>query len=379
MRNNVIFEITKDHLEVGLRNLPVGYSPTSLIDGTKGLFYVGRSCLEVSNWAPLKVIYLLIYGREPSETELSLFEENIMARSALSQNLLSSLLNSCRELDPLQLFSYVLHLLGLFEKREHIEEALLDLIAKIPILCSHIINFHANLEISKCEGGFLKNFVSGLNLQIPNRDLFYETLILIFILYLDQGGGSNETFAARVAFSAQVDIYSALSISINSLMSNLTGKASLHSYRFLKKIQEKYAIGSLEQIIENAVLHHISENKILYGFGHTIFKMEDPRAAIMFDFAKKRFAEHPLVSIAFYLRVIGKKLLIQKTKITNPNMNLDGILGPILEASGFKYEIYFPLLIALSRSIGVAIQLFHESKKKKKKMIEPHYIYRAIL
>ena len=58
MTKEVIFEVTKDHLETGMRNIPVGYCSSSYIDANKGLFYAGRPLKEVVLWEPTKVIYL---------------------------------------------------------------------------------------------------------------------------------------------------------------------------------------------------------------------------------------------------------------------------------------------------------------------------------
>ena len=59
---DVLFEITKDQLETGLRGVPVGYCTTSTVDPMKGLFYAGRPVTELSAWRPEEVIYLIMFG-----------------------------------------------------------------------------------------------------------------------------------------------------------------------------------------------------------------------------------------------------------------------------------------------------------------------------
>ena len=55
----VIFEVTKDHLETGMRGYPVGYCQTSTVDPVKGLFYSGIPIPQLIDWTPEKVIFLL--------------------------------------------------------------------------------------------------------------------------------------------------------------------------------------------------------------------------------------------------------------------------------------------------------------------------------
>ena len=58
MKPDVLFEITQEHLDTGLRGFPVGYCPTSYVDPQKGLFYCGKSIAELAYKEPKEVIYL---------------------------------------------------------------------------------------------------------------------------------------------------------------------------------------------------------------------------------------------------------------------------------------------------------------------------------
>lgn len=55
MSKDVIFEITKDHLETGMRNIPVGYCASSYMDSNKGLFYSGLPIKELESFLLVKV------------------------------------------------------------------------------------------------------------------------------------------------------------------------------------------------------------------------------------------------------------------------------------------------------------------------------------
>ena len=64
MTEEVLFQITKEHLDTGLRGFPVGYCTTSTVDPQKGLFYGTYPVSEVDEWEPEKVIFLLYAGHE---------------------------------------------------------------------------------------------------------------------------------------------------------------------------------------------------------------------------------------------------------------------------------------------------------------------------
>jgi len=80
----VLFEVTKDQLERGMRGFPVGYCTTSSVDPEKGLFYVGRPVSELSSWNPENVIYLLYHGEEGTPEQVKNFAEELMKRSECS-------------------------------------------------------------------------------------------------------------------------------------------------------------------------------------------------------------------------------------------------------------------------------------------------------
>lgn len=380
MSDEIIFEITKDHLETGLRNIPLGYSSSSYMDPKKGLFYAGHPLKDLILWEPGGVIYLLLYGSIPSEVDLKVFEEKLATRAFISEKVLDCIKNLPKSMEPLDILSASMLFLTTFEKENDFEKDCLNIIARLPLLCSYIINYHAEAEnnLKSYNGPYLTNFVYNLNLKSLNKEFFHEVLKVISILYFDHGGGSFETFIAKVISSGKVDLYSSLIGAISGLKSDYNGKASVQAFKFIKKLSDKYGESFSDRLIEEEIENYLKENKKLFGFGHSVFQIEDPRASIMFDYAKKRFAESRFVTLSFYLRSIGKRVLSEKTRIKNPNMNIDGVTGAVLAASGFAYPDYFPVIISMSRLVGVAIQLYHESIGKPKKMMNPHYIYRAI-
>ena len=102
--SEVLFEVTNDSLETGLRGYPVGYCTTSTVDPIKGLFYAGHPLSEMSHWEPEQVIYLLFHGKEGSAAEVQGFSSALRSRSACSPELIRYIRQLPRESHPMKLF-----------------------------------------------------------------------------------------------------------------------------------------------------------------------------------------------------------------------------------------------------------------------------------
>jgi citrate synthase len=378
MRNQVIYEMTKEHLETGLRDIPVGYCPTSFVDKEKGVFYVGRHILQLATLEPKDVIYLLINGVEGTKEEVEAFEKDISNRSFISDEVRKNIRSLPKNLDPMQMLAISLIFLG-EEKTEDDFGNCLNIIAKIPILVAEIINYHANwdkIEKSSESYEYMSNFLDLLSCPNLNREKFLKILKLINVLHYDHGGGSIEAFVSKCVLSTDQDFFSSLSAGIQAFGGNLNSKASIHSYNFLKDLVEKDETITNENI-EKSIYENIANNKRIYGFGHPSLKEEDPRATVLYQFLQDNYPLQSLTQPALMLRHIAKNVLMKKNNISNPNANIDSIAGVALAVEGFEYPQYFPIIQAMSRIVGITIQLYYEKKDKKRMpVISPYYFYR---
>ena len=92
MNKDVLFEITKDKLETGMRGFPVGYCPTSTVDPQKGLFYMGHPVAELAGWRPEEVIYLLMHGKAGSSFEVKAYFSKLAPHSSLKKETVQAIL-----------------------------------------------------------------------------------------------------------------------------------------------------------------------------------------------------------------------------------------------------------------------------------------------
>jgi citrate synthase len=379
----VLFQITTEHLETGLRGFPVGYCPTSNVNPTKGLFYVGQAVEELATWEPEHVIYLLYYGKKGTTEEIAEFTKNIRNRSNCSHQLIKQIQMLPREGHPMKLFSAAILLCGMLEGTGDYREDCLNLIAKIPVVSAAVINHHAdwgNLKPSDPSMGYMENFAHMLN--APNVDLKNLTKVfrLFNVLHYDHGGGNLSTFVGKAVASGLEDMYGSICAAMCALAGPRHGRANQDSLQFVQSIIDDIGADATPQELETLLRKLLADNQLLYGFGHAVLRIEDPRAAVLYASAQKKYPDHPLVKMALLLREVGPKVLGENPKISNPYPNVDAISGTLLMAAGFNYPDYFTVLFGMSRVVGIAIQIVYERCEarggKGTPIVRPKYLFK---
>lgn len=379
---DILFEITKDHLESGLRGFPVGYCTTSTVDPEKGLIYSGKDVKEVAFKEPEEVIYLLYHGKEPSKEELSTFKKDLIKRSKCNPAVLEHIRRLPKEGHPMQHFTAAILLAGMYECTNDYQEDCLNLIAKIPEISAHVINSHAGFggcKPSEPSLGYMENFVHMLNVPNSNQKELTAAFKLFNILHYDHGGGNLSTFVGKAVASGLEDMYGSIAAAMLALAGPRHGRANQDCLEFnqalMKDLQGNYSEGDLKDLLQK----RLDAGELIFGFGHAVLRVEDPRASVMYDVVEKNYPDHPFIKFASMLRKVGPELL-KNTKIKDPFPNVDAISGTLLLASGFPYPDYFTVLFGLSRVVGIAIQIVYERCEaragKGTPIVRPKYIYR---
>lgn len=384
MKPDVLFEITQEHLDTGLRGFPVGYCPTSYVDPQKGLFYCGKSIAELAYKEPKEVIYLLYKGKMGSPEELAQFIDDLKKRSIVSQEVIRAIHSLPRKGHPMELFPIALILLGMFEKTGDYREDCLNLIAKLPHLVASVINHHAGwgeTQSPRPELGYIENFIHLLNMPSKNAAGLVPAFKLFSILHFDHGGGNLSTFVGKAVASGLEDLFGSISSAMCALAGPRHGRANQDCLEFvqevLKDVGENATVADVERLIRN----RLQNKQLVFGFGHAVLRVEDPRATVQYEYIKKHYPKHPLVKIVLALREAGPKVLSENPKISNPYPNVDAVSGTLLTAAGFAYPEYYTLLFGLARCVGIAIQIVYERLEarggKGTPIVRPKYLYKA--
>lgn len=379
----VLFEIKKEDLESGLRGFPVGYCPTSTVNPTKGLYYSDKTIEEIAGWSPERVIYLLYFGKDGTEKEINAFSSDLSKRAACSPDLINHIKQLPKKGHPMKLFSAALLIAGMIEGKNDYREDCLNLIAKIPEITAAVINYHAGwggIKPSRPELGYMENFTQMLN--VPNSDTEQLTRIfrLFNVLHFDHGGGNLSTFVGKAVASGLEDMYGSISAAMCALAGPRHGRANQDSLEFVQSLIETIGDKANSETLEKELRKRLAEGQLVYGYGHAVLRVEDPRATVFYQKAGAKYPNHSLVKMASLLRAVAPKILQENPKISDPYPNVDAISGILLTAAGFPYPEYFTVLFGLSRVVGIAIQIVYERCEarggKGLPIVRPKYLFR---
>ncbi|NGX39422.1 MAG: Citrate synthase [Chlamydiae bacterium] len=383
MVDKILFEVKEENLETGMRGYPVGYCVTSFVDSVKGLHYCNQPVSAIANRPPQEVIYLLVYGKEGTEKEISTFYNELKKRSVCSTAIVDQIYKLPREGHPMKLFSAALLLLEMHDKTGEYRLDCLNIIAKLPHLVACIINHHAGWgETARpnFDLGYMEAFAEMV--RVPGKNGARKEMFKLFnVLHYDHGGGNLSAFVGKAVASGLEGLLGSLSAAMNALSGPRHGSANQVTLDFVKEIFEEAGEEAREEEIEALIRDRLAKKKLVYGFGHAVLRVEDPRATLLYDFAEKHYPDHPLVKIALLLRKAGTKVLKENPKIANPYPNVDAISGTLLTAAGFPYPEYFTLLFGLSRCVGISIQIVYERLEAREgkgtPIVRPRYLYKA--
>lgn len=382
MTEEVLFQITKDQLETGLRGFPIGYCPTSTVDPTKGLFYIGRPVTELATWRPEEVIYLLMFGKQGSRQEVDHFFADMNKRSKLKPETVQAIEKLPKQGHPMKQLSAALLILGMLEKTDDYHEDCLNLIAKMPHLAALVINHHAGWGKTpepRSDLGYMENFAAMVRVPHANHEKLTEAFRLFNIVHYDHGGGNLSTFVGKAVASGLEDMYGSMAAAMCALEGPRHGRANQDCLEFLREVVNEVGENATAPQIDKLIRDRLATNKLVFGFGHAVLRVEDPRAQVVYDYLKKHYSSHPLVRIALLLRSEGTKILSENPKISDPHPNIDAISGTLLVVAGFDYPEYFTVLFGLSRTVGIARQIVYERLEarggKGTPIVRPKYLY----
>lgn len=354
--------VIDETLETGLRGVKVGYCVTSYVDPNLGLFYLGKPLKELAFFEPERVIFLLYYGRDGAKDEVEKFAKDLQKRAHINSNVITQIRLLPQKGDPMKHLACALLFSALFEKTGNYREDGLNLIAKIPEITAHVINHNAGWKFtppSRPELGYMANFAQML--QVPTRSKDLEKVLKLFnILHYDHGGGNLSVFVAKAIASGLEDMYGSIAGGILALEGSRHGGANQECLHFVEEMMKKLGDQANASDVEQYIRNKLANNELIYGFGHAVLRVEDPRATILYKMGEENFLNDPLVKLALLIRTQGTKVLKENPKIACPYPNVDAISGIILSAAGFPYPQYFPLLFGMARVVGMAIQIIYE-------------------
>ena len=357
--SEVLFEITKAHLNTGLRGIPVGTVRTSSVDPYKGLHYVGYPVMDIWEIGPEAAVYLLFHKELPTDDQLAAFKANLVARAKGFDTGIYALLKQLpKDGHPMEWLIAGLNFMGMTTKTGDYREDGLNVVARLPQLVAAIFRVRSGwgdpIE-SKPELGLMENFVHMLGVPGADADKLTKMMRVFYTLHLDHGGGNLSTFSGKAVASGLADMYASLGASMAGLYGPRHGRANQDCLNFLRTVGT-----SDPDEVESFVRARLANKQLIFGFGHAVLRAEDPRATIQYALGHQICADDELFKTAIAMRERAVKVLKENPKVSNPYPNVDAVSGTLLQAVGLQDSDFYTVLFGLSRCSGIAAQIIDE-------------------
>ncbi len=340
--------------------------------------------------------FLLLSGYQPDAEELKAFSKLLVEGMALAQKATMNIIDLEGQ-DIMNILSRSVLEMYTFDSnpdditRDNLIRQSIDLIAKFPTIVAYAFNIlrhsqqgrslhirHPNEEMSYAE-----NFLYMMKGPGNYTELDVKILDLTLILHADHGGGNNSTFTVRVVSSTQTDTYSAIAAGIGSLKGPLHGGANIKVVQMFEHL--KTAIKDWTNVKEidaylKKMLNKEAYNKsgLIYGIGHAVYTISDPRALLLKEMARAMAVEKGLEKEFAFLELLDERSVnafmtfkgdgINKQVCTN----VDFYSGFVYNMIGLPTEIYTPLF-AMARITGWCAHRIEEMNFKQKRIMRPAY------
>ncbi len=341
-------EETKNVAVRGLEGVIAAETRIGYVDGINGkLYYAGYDIDDLAGKVCYEeVVYLLWNDRLPSTGELKSFRSELVSEMTLPAPLIQWLKRVPKEVHPMVLLRSAVSDLALYDAEAEDNSAAANrrkaarLVAKIPTIIAtfHCLQEKGRILQPNSRKGVAENFLRMfLGREITKEEA--QAIELMFVLHADHGFNAS-TFSARVTASTLADIYAAITSAIGTLQGPLHGGANQRVMEMLSDI------GKPEDVDEY-IDGMLARKERIMGFGHRVYKVEDPRAKYLRNASKKLCARDGQCSYVEMNAVIERK--VKKEKGIYPNV--DFYSATVQHSLEIPVK-YYTTLFAASRIAG---------------------------
>jgi citrate synthase len=331
----------------GLKDVAAAETRISFVEPKGYLYYLGYNIDDlVGKVVYPEVAYLLINKRLPNKSELEQFNANLISEMKLPDWTVECIRATPKTCHPMDILRTEVSRLGECdpENNDLSDAANLRratrLIARVPTIVAtiHRLRFDQPVPTPRDDFSFTENFLYMFKGSPPDSA---ETDVLHRLMILQADHGFNaSTFAARVTASTNSDMYSAVTSAIGTLKGPLHGGAS-------EKVMEMLDDIGLEEHVEEYIKGLLDENKKIMGFGHRVYKAEDPRTKHLRGIVRNLCYRERTLSFCNKCNKIEE--YVHARKMIYPN--LDFYAAVAMDALDVPKEFFTPLF-ASSRISG---------------------------
>jgi citrate synthase len=378
--------------EEGGRKIPsdgrLYYQGVNVIDLVQGL--------EGRKFGFEETIYLLLFGKLPNQKELDLFLHVMFEMQDLGGRFVRDVIMKASNANIMNALQRCVLTLYTYDSNpddispQNVLRQSLELINKLPLIA--VYSYNSYIHFRRDETLMIRNPKKGLsmaeNILLMLRpdgrysDLEAKVLDVALILHAEHGGGNNSTFTTHVVTSSGTDTYSSTAASIASLKGPKHGGANLKVQNMFKDIKahvtdwtdEAALTAYLTKILDKQAF---DQSGLIYGMGHAVYTLSDPREVILKKYAKALAKEkNQTEEFELYERVerIASRLIMERKRVfKNICANVDFYSGFVYTMLGIPEELFTPIF-AIARIPGWSAHRLEELLNVSK-IIRPAYMY----
>lgn len=354
----------------GLEDVVVAESRLSYVYGAEGrLIYRGYDIFDLAAHSTFEEIaYLMWYGKLPAANELASISRKLAENRNLPQDIIDKVLRCLpASAHPMDALRSVASVLGIFDPQigDPSPEAILNksirLVAKFPTIIASFERIRRGQDPVDPDPSLnhAANFLYMLEGKRPD-DWTARVFEVCLILHVDHGFNAS-TFSARVTASTLADIYAAVTSATGTLKGPLHGGANEKVMAMLEEIRDP-------ENVEPYVRKKLEEKQRIMGFGHRVYKAEDPRATILRKLAHDAWNRQGDLKWFEIQRRI-EKLILQEKKLYP---NVDFYSATVYKALNIPLDLYTPIF-AMARVVGWTAHIIEQYEDNR--LIRPRAEY----
>ncbi len=321
-----------------------------------------------------KIAYLLLFGELPDKKEEEDFAKVIGECRSLPTNFTRDVIMKAPSSDIMNSMTRSILTLAAYDDNAkdtgiaNVVAQCIRLISEFPLLAVYGYNAYNHYE--KQESMFIHQPNPTLStaenlLMLLRPDKNYtsveaKALDTALILHMEHGGGNNSTFTTRVVTSSGSDTYSTIAAAMSSLKGPKHGGANIKVMEMMEDIrahvkdyEDKDEVAAyLSKLLNKEAF---DKKGLIYGMGHAVYSMSDPRERVFKAYVEKLAAEkHREHDLALYQNIeeLAPRLISEKRKIfKGVSPNIDFYSGFVYEMLGIPTELY-TAIFAVARIVG---------------------------
>jgi citrate synthase len=356
----------------GLAGVPAAKSTISYVDGLEGILeYRGIRIEELAMRSTFtETAFLLLFNRLPTQTELARFHDDLTHHRRIKYRITDLLKCLPEHGHPMDALQAAVAALGMFYPVPDVRDdstrywTAVRLIAKLPTIVAAFARLrHGDEQIHPRDDlSYAENFLYMLTEKIPAPDIA-RMFDICLILHAEHTMNAS-TFSGLVTASTLADPFTVIASAIGTLEGPLHGGANEAVIHMLEDI------GSIEAVPAYLEQKAARKEKIM-GFGHRIYKVKDPRATVLQEFAQQLDTQPDKNSLFAIARAVEQEM---ERRVGHKGIrpNVDFYSGIIYHRMGIETDLFTPVF-AMARVAGWLAHCFEQYQDNH--LFRPDQIY----